>query len=87
MSGLAGARIDRQAWLPAGGTNGVDRLDRVVVGLQVEDDEVASRLGEGLHELQRPADHQVAMEWRVDCGRTASTTTGPMVRLGRSARP
>ena len=53
--------IDGQTDLLAGGPDGRDHRSRVVIGLQVEDDDVTPRLGERLHVLQRSADHQVAV--------------------------
>jgi hypothetical protein len=69
---------------PAGATIAVDRPDhltRIVIGLDVRDDQVAPRVGEGAGVAQWLRDHQVAWYGTDAIGRTACTTTGPIVRF------
>ena len=55
-----GARLDADAHLAAGGTDGGDGLgDSIGHSLQMEGDEVSARLGEIRRVLDRVADHQV----------------------------
>ena len=50
--------------LPAA-LDGLDHRRRVVIGFDVEDDQVAPRIGEALNVGERIADHQVAVEGQV----------------------
>src|SRR5207244_12083146 len=69
MGGFTGRfGVDGQSGVAAAGVNALDQLVRIAIGLEMEDDQIASGLGEGVHVAKRLTDHEVTVEGKRRLG-------------------